>query len=218
MVERVGTMCEKQQLVGVFALCQSGLNMACFWHFLPSLTHTHTLSLAQFRQRIKNIATFTLFLHKNCSALSCQSRVKTGLFLPYFNTRAVITSWHHISLSQNTTFTLYYSNRNTVAHVFDTVDCMTFKKKRKKMKNWPVAVLLRAVRDATAATEAELSLRSSQTFIRTRHTSQSGSASSVNTSCDIYSLLTKGKTDYWKGLPGTRWRAKCIKGASKTAL
>lgn len=136
MVERVGTMCEKQQLVGVFALCQSGLNMACFWHFLPSLTHTHThtLSLAQFRQRIKNIATFTLFLHKNCSALSCQSRVKTGLFLPYFNTRAVITSWHHISLSQNTTFTLYYSNRNTVAHVFDTVDCMTFKKKRKKWK------------------------------------------------------------------------------------
>lgn len=97
-------------------------------------THTHTLSLAQFRQRIKNIATFTLFLHKNCSALSCQSRVKTGLFLPYFNTRAVITSWHHISLSQNTTFTLYYSNRNTVAHVFDTVDCMTFKKKRKKWK------------------------------------------------------------------------------------
>lgn len=145
MVERVGTMCEKQQLVGVFALCQSGLNMACFWHFLPSLTHTHThtLSLAQFRQRIKNIATFTLFLHKNCSALSCQSRVKTGLFLPYFNTRAVITSWHHISLSQNTTFTLYYSNRNTVAHVFDTVDCMTFKKKEKNEKLTSGSVIAR---------------------------------------------------------------------------
>lgn len=215
MVERVGTMCEKQQLVGVFALCQSGLNMACFWHFLPSLTHTHSISRAQFRQRIKNIATFALFLHKNYSAPSCQSRVKTGLFLTYFNTRAVITSWHHISLSQNTTFTLYYSNRNTVAHVFDTVDCMTFKK---KWKNDQWQCYCEPVRDATAATEAELSLRSSQTFIRTRHTSQSGSARSVNTSCDIYSLLTKGKTDYWKGLPGTRWRAKCIKGASKTAL
>lgn len=141
MVERVGTMCEKQQLVGVFALCQSGLNMACFWHFLPSLTHTHSISRAQFRQRIKNIATFTLFLHKNYSAPSCQSRVKTGLFLTYFNTRAVITSWHHISLSQNTTFTLYYSNRNTVAHVFDTVDCMTFKKNEKMTSGSVIASL-----------------------------------------------------------------------------
>lgn len=30
MVKRDGAMCEKQQLARVSAVCQSGLNMACF--------------------------------------------------------------------------------------------------------------------------------------------------------------------------------------------
>lgn len=65
MVKRDREMCEKQQLACVFAPCQSGLNMACFWHFPPSHTHSfpHTLSVQKGKKgSCTSSATFTLFL------------------------------------------------------------------------------------------------------------------------------------------------------------
>lgn len=149
---------------------------------LSPLYHTHSHTVSATYKEYSYIHIFTLFLHKNYSAPWCQSRVKTGLFLTYFNIRAVITSWHHISLFQNTTFTLYYSNRNTLLTLLTA-----WHLKNDQWQCWS-----EPVSDAAPAAEAEHVLRSSQTFMLAWHTSQAGNASSINTSCDIY-ISNNGK-------------------------
>lgn len=75
MVRRDGATREKQQLARVFTVCQSGLNMACFWHFFPSRTHSPflmTLS-AQNRKKKKWIYIFSSSTLSKC-------RVKSKLF------------------------------------------------------------------------------------------------------------------------------------------